>query len=142
MLLINRPQLPLSSPSYHQQSHIFLLSLPILFFSPPFGLPSYTFCHPFTEIPPSSIRPSHPIQPSTLPKKPSVPTPPLLPDISLSKLDTKPISHLNTSLPLSDHGGRKVSFHINAKFFSFSFNGGWPDLYAIHESSWHVKHII
>ena len=71
-----------------------------------------------------------------------MPTPPLSPDISLFKTDTKTVSHLNTSLPLSDHGGRKVSFHIDAKFFSFSFNGGRLDLYAIHESSWHIKHTI
>ena len=56
----------------------------------------------------------------------------------LSNIVTKP----NTSSPLSDHGGRKVSFRIDAKFFSFSFNGGQPNSYAIHECSQHAKHSI
>ena len=106
----------------------------------PFGLPSYTFCHP--SIPPSLCPLSHPLQPSTLPNKPSVPTPPLLPVISLPKTDTKPASSLNTSPTFSVQGGRKIPFYIDAKFFSFSFNGGRHDLCAIHESSQHVKHTI
>ena len=71
-----------------------------------------------------------------------MPTPPLLPDISLSKTDTKPVSNLNTSPTLLDHGGRKIPFSIDAKFFSFPFNGGRHDSYAINESNWHVKHTI
>ena len=107
---------------------------------PPFGLPSYTFCHPSI---PSSLCPlSHPLQPSTLPTKTFVPTPPLLPIISLPKTDTKPASNLNTSPNFLVQGGRKIPFRIDAKFFSFSFNGGRHDSYAIHESSRHVKHTI
>ena len=71
-----------------------------------------------------------------------MPTPPLLPDISLPKTDTKPVPHLNTSSSLSDHGGRKISFRIDAKFFSFSFNSGRLDSYAIHENNQNVKHTI
>ena len=50
-----------------------------------------------------------------------------------------------TLLPLSHcigSGGSKIPFRIDAKLFSFSFNGGWHDSYAIHESSRHVKHTI
>ena len=98
---------------------------------PPFGLPSYTFCHPSI---PSSFCPSpYPLQLSTLPFKPFVLTPPLLPVISLYLLPL----HL-----LRFRGGTKFPFRIDAKFFSFSFNGGRYDSYAIHESSWHVKHTI
>ena len=70
-----------------------------------------------------------------------MPSPPLLPIISLSKTDIKPASNL-VNTPLSVQGGSKFPFQIDAKFFSFSFNGGRHDSYAIHESSWHVKHTI
>ena len=69
-------------------------------------------------------------------------TPPQLPVISLPKTVTKPVSNLITSTSLSGHGGRKSSFRIDAKLFSFSFNGGRHDSYAVHESSRHVKHTI
>ena len=69
-------------------------------------------------------------------------TPPLLPVISLPKIVTKPVSNLNTSTSLSGHGGRKSPFRIDAKLFSFSFNGGRHDSYAVYESNRHVKHTI
>ena len=71
-----------------------------------------------------------------------MPTPPLLPVISLPKTDTYPASNLNTTPTLSVQGGSKFPFRIDAKFFSFSFKGGRHDSYAIHESSRHVKHAI
>ena len=77
-----------------------------------------------------------------MPIKPSAPTPPLVPVFSLSKTDTKPVSNLITSPTVSEHKGRKIPLRIDAKFFSFSFNGGRHDSYAIHESSQHVKHTI
>ena len=69
-------------------------------------------------------------------------TPPLLPVISLPKTDTKPASNLNTPPSSSVQGGQKLPFCIDVKFFSFSFNGGRHDSYALHESSRHVKHTI
>ena len=71
-----------------------------------------------------------------------MPTPSLFPVISLPKTDTKPASNLITSPTVSVQGGRKIPFHIDAKLFSFSFNGGRHDSYAIHKSSRHVKHNI
>ena len=71
-----------------------------------------------------------------------MPTPPSLPVIFLPKTITKPVSILNTSTSLSCHGGRKSPFRIDAKLFSFSFNGGRHDSYVVHESSRHVKHTI
>ena len=80
-----------------------------------------------------------------------MPTPSLLPVISLPKTDTvislpktdtKLASNLITSSTVSVQGGRKIPFCIDAKLFSFSFNGGRHDSYAIHESSRHVKHTI
>ena len=107
---------------------------------PPFGVTPYTFCH--ASIPSSLCTPSHPFLPSSLPNKLSVHTPPLLLVTSLPKSDTKPASNLNTSPTLLVQEGRKIPFRIDAKFFSFSFNGGQHDSYAIHESSRHVKHTI
>ena len=66
---------------------------------PSFGLPPYTFCH--QSIPSSLYPPPHPLQPPTLPNKLSVPTPSLLPDISLPKTDTKPAANLITSSSVS-----------------------------------------
>ena len=77
-----------------------------------------------------------------MPNKPSVPTPPPVPVISLPKTVIKLVSNLDTSPSLSDHGGRKSPFRIDAKLFSFSFNGGRHDSYVVHESSRHVKHTI
>ena len=71
-----------------------------------------------------------------------MPTPSLLPVISPPKTDTKLALNLITSPTVLVQGGRKIPFRIDAKLFSFSFNGGRHDLYAIHESSRHVKHTI
>ena len=71
-----------------------------------------------------------------------MPTPSLLPVISLPKTDTKPTANLITSSSVSVQGGSKIPFRIDAKLFSFSFNGGRHDSYAIHDSSRHVKHTI
>ena len=121
-LALPAPHIPSISP------YPFLFPPPF----PSFGCPPYPFCYP--PIPPNSAPPSHP-SPSQ-PIKPSVSKPPPLPVITLPKITTKP------STSFSDHGGRKSSFRIDAKFFSFSFDGGRSDSYAIHKSCRNVKSTI
>ena len=109
---------------------------PPLCFPPQFGI----FPYPYPPLP-SLPSPSPPLQGSNhvLPKLPNLaPTPSAIPDIPA--IET---SQNIPSIPQSsDHGRSKRSFHINAKLFSFPFDGGWFDLYAIHETRWNVKSSI
>nr|POF14674.1 hypothetical protein CFP56_52660 [Quercus suber] len=74
-----------------------------------------------------------------LPKLPNLaPAPLAIPDIP-----TIESSQYIPPLPQSsDHRGSKRLFHIDAKLFSFSFDGGMSDLYAIHETCRDVKSSI
>ena len=74
-----------------------------------------------------------------LPKKPTlVPAPfttPSFPTIETSlNIPPKPISSVS--------GGSKSSFHIDAKHFSFSFDGGRSDSYSLLETHRNVKSSI
>ena len=82
--------------------------------------------------------PSPPLQGSNnvLPKPPNLaPAPLAMPDIP-----TIETSQNTPLIPQSlDQGGSKRSFRIDAKLFSFSFDGGRSDSYAIHETRRDVK---
>ena len=100
-------------------------------FAPPFpsfSCPPYPFCYP--PILPNSAPPSHP-SPSQ-PNKHHLTKPPPLTMITLPKFTTKLASSL------SDHGARKVLFELMQNF-SFSFDSGRPNSYAIHESRGNVN---
>ena len=139
------PLLPLSYPSYHRLYHIFLPSLPILFY---FHLNSYLLVclHTPFAILLSLLVLAHHHTPYNHPH--------CLLNLLCLHLHYYQLSpylklipnQLQTLIPLHllrfRGGGRKLPFCIDAKLFSFSFNGGRHDLYAIHESSQHVKHTI
>uniref|UniRef100_A0A7N2KSK3 Uncharacterized protein n=1 Tax=Quercus lobata TaxID=97700 RepID=A0A7N2KSK3_QUELO len=104
-------------------------------FPPPFSfLPYHPFCPPLNSAlstPPSSVLPLHP---------PPLPRPTNTNNISLTPLPN------NVPLPISVpklspqvRGGSIGSFRIDSKSFSFSFDGGRADSYAIHESRWNFK---
>lgn len=103
---------------------------------PQFGI----FPYPYP-LPPSLPSPSPPPQGSNhgLPKLPKLASTPLtIPDIPSIKT-----THFIPPLPhSSDHGGSKRSFCIDSSFFSFSFDGGRFDSYALHETCrggwWHL----
>ena len=122
--------------------HLFFSFFAALPYSSPPMLPSTVWDFPIS-LSPSSIFafPTPPLQGSNhvLPKLPNLaPTPSAIPDIP-----TIETSQNIPSIPQSsDHGGSKRSFRINAKLFSFSFDGGWFDLYAMHETRWNVKSSI
>ena len=138
------PTPPLSHPHPHHQP----LPTPSLFpFPPPavphfpsrppypflftpqlssFGLPPYTFCH--QPISSSLCPPLHPLQPPTLPHKHSLPTPSLLPVISLPKTDTvislpktdtKPATNLIISPTVSVQGVVRFPFVLMQSFSLF-----------------------
>nr|POE73853.1 hypothetical protein CFP56_26831 [Quercus suber] len=98
---------------------------------------SYFFTdHPTSIKPASSLttppQSNLPLQPSLLPRPTTTISPTPLPNI-LPLLDTalKPFPQ--------NRGGSKGSFCIDSKTFSFSFDGGRADFYAIHESHWNIK---
>nr|POE54687.1 hypothetical protein CFP56_25047 [Quercus suber] len=104
-------------------------------FPPPFGfLPYHPFCPPLNSAlstPPSSVLPVHP---------PPLPRPTNTNTSSLTPLPN------NVPLPISVpklspqvRGGSIGSFCIDSKSFSFSFDGGRADSYAIHESRRNFK---
>ena len=72
---------------------------------------------------------------------------PKLPNLAPAPLAKPDIPTIETSqniLPkplFSDHGGKRL-FRIDAKLFSFSFDGGRSNLYAIHETRRDVKSCI
>ena len=73
-----------------------------------------------------SKQPTLVLAPVTIPSLPSIGTPHIIPP--------KPLS--------SVLGCSKRSFHIDAKRFSFSFDGGRSDSYALHETRRNVKSSI
>ena len=73
-----------------------------------------------------------------MPKMPNLaPAPLAKPDIptieTLQNIPPKPL--------FSNHGGKRL-FRIDAKLFSFSFDGGRSNSYAIHETRRDVKSCI
>ena len=61
---------------------------------------------------------------------------------TISPNTVKPTSQTTALKPPDGQGCCKGSFCINSKVFLFSFDGGWVDSYAIHESRWNFKSSI
>ena len=114
----------------------------------PFCFPPQ-FPSPFSFLPyPQFYSPSlpFPFSPPQLPNPPQHPLVPKAPSPTAAPLPsptlfTKP-SSLNVPPSSSYHGESKVSVRIDAKLFSFSFDSGQSDSYAIHESHRNVKSSI
>ena len=133
--------LPLPQPSssffpFLPPSH-FPSSSPICF-PPHFGFFSYPYPPP-PPLPLPSPSPLHQGSNQDLHKQPTLISAPLtipsLPSIETSlNIPPKPLS--------SVLGSRNRSFNIDANFFSFSFDGGRSDSYAIHETRRNVKSSI
>uniref|UniRef100_A0A7N2R375 Uncharacterized protein n=1 Tax=Quercus lobata TaxID=97700 RepID=A0A7N2R375_QUELO len=100
-------------------------AIPISLSPPPLPLPS-------PPPPPQGSNQALPKQPSLVPAPLTIPSSPSI-ETSLN-IPPKPQSFVL--------GGSKGSFHIDAKLFSFSFDGGRSDSYAIHETRWNVKSSI
>lgn len=128
------------TPSHNHHFLFFLFCRPFTFLltpTPPHPTPCFPpqfgiFPYPYP-LPPSLPSPSPPRQGSNhgLPKLPKLASTPLtIPDIPSIKT-----THFIPPLPhSSDHGGSKRSFCIDSTFFSFSFDGGRFDSYALHET--------
>ncbi|KAF3967821.1 hypothetical protein CMV_008223 [Castanea mollissima] len=128
--------LPHPSPSFFPFLSPFHFPPPLPCFPPQFG----TFPYPFPP-PPSLPSPSPPPQGSNhvLTKLPKVAPAPLATPITPTKENSQNIPPLPQS---SNHRGSKRSFCIDAKLFSFSFDWGRSDSYAIHETRRGVKSSI
>ena len=91
--------------------------------------------------PPSLPSPSPPLQRSdnVLPKQPTlVPVPLAIPNSPIIETSQNILPKSQSS----NHGGSKRLFCIDAKLFSFFFDGGRFDSYAIHETRRDVKNSI
>ena len=97
---------------------------------PPPMLPSSIWNFPYLYTPPSSLPspklPNPAPAPLAIPDIPTIETPQYIPPIPQSSI----------------HGSSKRSFCIDAKLFSFSFDKGRSDSYAIHETRRDVKNSI
>ena len=128
----------LFSPSYHLDIHllpfpcVFLHNLGFLCFPPQFGV--FPFPCPslptLTTLSPPSQGPNLCNLPNPVP---ALVASPIFPSLKTSQ-NTPPITRV--------HGGSKRSFHIDAKLFFFSFDGGRFDSYAIHENRRNVRSSI
>ena len=102
----------------------------------PFGFFPYHFLGPphttsLTTPPPFDL----PLQPPLLPRPTTTLLPFPLPNKSLLPITTlKPSPQAN--------GGCKGSFRVDSKTFSFYFDGGRAEYYAIHESRRNIKNFI
>jgi len=129
------PLLP-SLPLPHNQSSPQFPGFFPLPFPSPFGfLPYHPLCPPLTSslpTPSSSVLPLHqPLVPT--PTTTFSPTPP--PNfVPLPNSALKPSPQVR--------GGSKGYFRIDSKSFSFSFDGGRADSYAIHESRRNIKNSV
>ena len=119
-------------------------SLPLPFNQPPPVFPGFfpsLFSSPFGFFPYHLLGPPHSSSlttppPSDLLSRPTTTSPP----IPLHNKSPLPITALTLS-PLAS-GGCKGSFRIDSKNFSFSFDGGRAESYAIHESRQNIKNSI
>ena len=82
--------------------------------------------------PPQGSNQVLPKQPTLVPASLTIPSSPSI--VTSHNIPPKPQSFVL--------GGSKKSFHIDAKIFTFSFDGGRFDSYAIDETRWNVKSSI